>query len=214
MLATLKEYLPLYRPKVVLWFYFEGNDLTDLQSEKRNAILMRYLKDDFNQNLLTRQNDIDEALMDDIEREKALEKAKRVRREENSSRIGGTLREFIKLVNLRQKLRLVHGRDAKELETLSALEGPNIDLFHEILSQAKSRVSAWGGTLYFVYLPGFARYDNYYNMASEKRPRIINLVKMLDVPLIDMDPAFQAQEALCLCSLSVNPGTTLRRVIS
>jgi hypothetical protein len=123
-----------------------------------------------------------------------LEKAKQARREENSSRIGGTLRDFIKLVNLRQKLRLVHGIDAKELETLSALEGPNIDLFHEILSQAKSRVSAWGGTLYFVYLPGFARYDNYYDMASEKRPRIINAVKMLDVPLIDIDPAFQAQE--------------------
>ena len=27
MLATLKEYAALFRPKVVLWFYFEGNDL-------------------------------------------------------------------------------------------------------------------------------------------------------------------------------------------
>src|SRR5262249_34116317 len=87
MLATLKEYLPLYRPKVVLWFYFEGNDLTDLQSEKRNAILMRYLKDDFNQGLLTRQNDIDQALTHDIERQEALEKANQARREEN--RISG-----------------------------------------------------------------------------------------------------------------------------
>ena len=46
MLANLKEYLPLYRPKVVLWFYFEGNDLTNLQTEKKSAILMRYLRDD------------------------------------------------------------------------------------------------------------------------------------------------------------------------
>jgi len=192
MLATLKEYLPLYRPKVVLWFYFEGNDLTDLQIEKRNAILMRYLKDDFNQGLLTRQNDIDQALTHDIERQEALEKANQARREEN--RISGTLREFIKLTNLREQLSLVYGTDAKELEKLSDLEGPNMDLFHEILSQAKSRVSAWGGTLYFVYLPGFARYDNYYDMASEQRSRVINLLRILDIPLIDIDPAFGAQK--------------------
>ena len=194
MLATLKEYLPLYRPKVVLWFYFEGNDLIDLQTEKQSAILMRYLKDDFNQDLLTRQNDIDQALTNDIDREEALEKANQARQEKNSSTVGDTLWEFIKLTNLRQQLSLVYGIDAKELEKLSDLDGPNMDLFHEILSQAKSRVRAWGGTLYFVYLPGFARYDNYYDMASEKRPRIINLVRMLDIPLIDIDPAFQAQE--------------------
>ena len=72
MLATLKEYLPSYRPKVVLWFYFEGNDLTDLQSEKKSGILMRYLKGDFNQGLLARQTDIDQALLDYIDRETAI----------------------------------------------------------------------------------------------------------------------------------------------
>ena len=74
------------------------------------------------------------------------------------------------------------------------MQGENVDLFREILSEAQSRVSAWGGTLYFVYLPGFARYDNYWDMASEERPRIMNLVRMLDIPLIDIDPAFQAQK--------------------
>src|SRR5262249_34029191 len=149
-------------------------------TEKKSGILMRYLKDDFNQDLLTRQKDIDLALTNDIAREEALEKANQARREENSSRISSTLREFIKLTNLRQKLSLIYGIDAPELETLGDLEGPNMDLFHEILSQAKRHVSAWGGTLYFVYLPGFARYDDYYDMASEKRTRVINLIKMLD----------------------------------
>ena len=31
MLATLQEYVSPLKPRIVLWFYFEGNDLIDLQ---------------------------------------------------------------------------------------------------------------------------------------------------------------------------------------
>ena len=89
MLATLKEYLPLLAPKIVLWFYYEGNDLTDLQTEKKSGILMRYLKDDFNQGLLARQSDVDQALTNEIDREEALERAREARRQENSSKVAG-----------------------------------------------------------------------------------------------------------------------------
>ena len=42
MLAGLKEYLAALRPRVVLWFYFEGNDVTkDLFRERRSALLIR-----------------------------------------------------------------------------------------------------------------------------------------------------------------------------
>src|SRR5262249_36055823 len=101
---------------------------------------------------------------------------------------------------LRNRLGLFYGRTSEEAELaelLSDVQGPNLNLFREILSQAKSRVSAWGGTLYFVYLPGFARYGNYRpDVASEERPPIINLLKMLDISLIDVHPVFQAQKDL------------------
>ena len=88
MLATLKEYLPRLAPKIVLWFYYEGNDLTDLQTEKKSAILMRYLKDDFNQGLLARQSDVDQALTNEIDREEASERASasETRREQQQDR--------------------------------------------------------------------------------------------------------------------------------
>jgi hypothetical protein len=38
MLATQSQYLQSVRPKVVLWIYFEGNDLEDLQRERRSAL--------------------------------------------------------------------------------------------------------------------------------------------------------------------------------
>ena len=73
MLATLKEYLPRFTPKIVLWFYYEGNDLTDLQTEKKSAVLMRYLKNDFNRGLLARQSDVDQALTNEIGRQEVIE---------------------------------------------------------------------------------------------------------------------------------------------
>jgi hypothetical protein len=63
MLATLKEYAESLRPKVVLWFYFEGNDLKDLSNERRSPLLSRYLEpNEFSQRLSSRQDEIDRAL--------------------------------------------------------------------------------------------------------------------------------------------------------
>ena len=60
--ATLREYLDT-KVKKVLWIYYEGNDLANLENEKTNDILINYLKDlNFTQNLKFKQNDIDTLL--------------------------------------------------------------------------------------------------------------------------------------------------------
>ena len=58
-LIGLKEYMKSAEPETVLWFYFEGNDLLDLQDEKKNEFIMQYLNTDFSQNLMARQADVD-----------------------------------------------------------------------------------------------------------------------------------------------------------
>ena len=64
-LATLKEYGPILRPKLVLWFYYEGNDLRDLNGwEKNSLLLMKYVSSSFSQHLFERQPEIDRALKD------------------------------------------------------------------------------------------------------------------------------------------------------
>jgi len=193
MLATLKEYLPLFKPKVVLWFYFEGNDLTDLQNEKKSGILMRYLKGDFNQGLLARQNDIDQALIDYIDRETAEAKNKKAKEQNSDVNDVYDLLGFVKLAALRGRLGLIYGNTVKEAELLSDVQGPNVDLFREILSQAKASVSAWGGTLYFVYLPGWDRYTRDPGSATKQRTKVLTLASALGIPIIDVQPAFQAQ---------------------
>ena len=68
-----------------------------------------------------------------------------------------------------------------------------MEIFHDALSQAKRQVSAWGGQLYFVYLPEWARYSNYTSWGETTRDRVFTLVRDLGIPIVDIDAAFQAR---------------------
>ena len=54
-----------------MWIYYEGNDPDDLIKELQSNILNEYLKDlSFSQNLISRQNEIDQITNKIIEKEK------------------------------------------------------------------------------------------------------------------------------------------------
>ncbi|MBI2200639.1 MAG: DUF881 domain-containing protein, partial [Armatimonadetes bacterium] len=65
-LATLKEYLPFVKPKLVFWFYFERNDLNDLRIAMKSPLLRNYLRRGFSQSLFGKQADLDRALAEYI----------------------------------------------------------------------------------------------------------------------------------------------------
>ncbi len=78
-----------------------------------------------------------------------------------------------------------------------------MDLLGEILSQANAFVGAWGGRLYFVYLPAWARYANpasvnkysdhvLYLASLRTRDRVLAFVRGLGLPIIDIHDVFQA----------------------
>ena len=73
-LAALKEYAEPLKPRIVLWLYYV-NDLTDLNSEMQSSILRKYLnEDDYSQNLIFRQEEIDDVLKNYIQSEWTREK--------------------------------------------------------------------------------------------------------------------------------------------
>ena len=192
MLAALEEYLPRFTPKVVLWFYVEGNHVLYLRHEKKSPLLTRYLTDDFTQGLRGRQRDIDKALMDYVEKEQVKQQSERSNSPNNSGNGVKPLLQIIKLPALRQRVGLVYGTRSQNSEELADLES-NMHLFRGILSQAKRRVSGWGGTLYFVYLPDRARYANSDpRVADNERTRILTLAAGLGIRSIDLHTAFQA----------------------
>lgn len=66
-LAALKEYVAPFKPPVVLWWYFEGNDILETQSEKSDAFITQYLEPGFTQSLIGRQDEIDQVRHDYID---------------------------------------------------------------------------------------------------------------------------------------------------
>lgn len=176
-LAAVKEYLPHFKPKVTLWFYFELNDLADLAQETRSGLLKRYLKGNFNQGLITRQTEIDQVLSHYADRKIA-----------EANNRGAYLKDtlnIIKLSTVRTKAGLVSGTSKAESDEL------HIKLFREVLQDARDFVDTWNGMLYFVYLPAWQRYIGR-RATSVDRDAILDLVRGLNIPVIDIHQAFQA----------------------
>jgi hypothetical protein len=191
MLATLEEYLPRFSPKIVLWCYYEGNDLIDLQAERKSRLLRSYLEDGFAQPLLSsRQRDIDRATMAEMPRLENAEERDANLRERNAARY--LLRSILKLTFLRERLGIVSETDRSSSEMAADFDGPNFDVFRQIVSRANTKVSAWGGEMYFVYLPEWARYTKYQSGGKLKRDSVLKMVRDLGIRTIDIDPVFRS----------------------
>jgi hypothetical protein len=215
MLATLKEYAERLRPKVVLWFYFEGNDLLDLGDEKKSFLLRRYLTDGFSQGLSARQAEIDRGLLNYL---KEVSGSHRLwsKLEEITALVGhgdrlsgdarsGMLRHgiegIIKLGELRERLGLIQGIESRSLSIDRAAANDSrarrmkesMDLFQAILWSAKNSVSAWGGNLYFIYLPSRDRYDHKGTGPQPDRDRVLQVATTVGLPIIDMHNIFMKQ---------------------
>jgi PAS domain S-box-containing protein len=211
MLATLKEYAEIVKPKVVLWFYFEGNDLGDLRRERQNSILMHYLANkEFSQGLVNRQAEIDHALAAYLQNVpktswsiKLKEISERIKKTETLPQL---FTNIVKLNKLRERLGLVYG--AKPTSPLHERavprsdEVPQIKLLFDVLSQAKKSVGEWGGSLYFIYLPARYRYDPSDSGPVRARYAVLQTANKAGLPVIDMHPIFMAQkDPLSLFSL-------------
>jgi hypothetical protein len=182
-LAAMKEFLPLFRPKVTLWFYLELNDQLDLIHEKRSPLLMRYLRENFDQGLITRQAEIDRALTQFVEARKELAEDGKIR-----ARLTDVI-AFIKLSTVRRKLGLIHGT-SRSVPSFRPDELPS-GLFREILQNARALVKSWSGTLYFVYLPAWYRYASP-DSVDDNREAVLALARGLGLAVIDIHETFEA----------------------
>jgi len=189
-LAILREYVESLKPRIVLWMYFSGNDLNkDIEKERTNAILLRYLDKNYRQNLLSLQTVIDQYLINYVDRRIG----ERVIRTQNTD-IVTLLSNFLFLRQLRIKLKLAFIPPRKSSET-QLVESPHYDfnLFRIILTLARDTIASWGGKLYFVYLPSYQFIANPTRGNNQLAyNQILALIKNLEIPLIDICPKFLA----------------------
>jgi hypothetical protein len=170
-LARIKEYLTVLHPRIVLWFHSESNDLIDLRSERRQPMLMRYLNEEFTQNLFERQGEIDVTLTGYFEERFENYSSQQRSRKRKPPTLTTRLFRCLRLWHLRVRL----GRNHTFQKSL----------FVKVLQEAKKTISSFGGKLYFVYLPDYQRYYDRRTVAAYKRNQVIAAVKSCDIPLID-----------------------------
>ena len=190
-LATLRDYGPSLQPQVVLWFFFEGNDLTELAQEQHSPLLRRYLQSDFRQPLLQWQTEIDQALAAFLHARMAAVQPAGPPQEAFSTQLRRALvllEELVTLGPLRDRLGLAYGayRHAEDPSAQALM-----DVFEHALREGKKAVESWGGRLYFVYLPDRDRYVRPPG-ARSSRAHVLRIVQNLGMRLIDLDHAFRA----------------------
>jgi hypothetical protein len=169
-LASLKEYAEPLEPKIVIWIYFV-NDFENLINEMQSSILRNYLnEDDYSQNLISRQEEIDDVLINYVQNEW---QKKREEREERDRLLTHPIIIITKLYNLRKKINLI--------ATSTSTSTP---IFKDILQKSKQMVSGWGGKMYFVYLSDFVRYST--GNEDPNRNFVIQTATELDIPIIDI----------------------------
>ena len=141
---------------------------------------MKYLNEDFTQDLYSRQLEIDKKLKIYIRfAEKESQKEIFVTKKVSEKFLA--YKKIIRLQILRDKMALDRGLDF------------GIDpLFEKIMIDAKDFVKKWNGKLYFVYLPDKERYGEGNNKDERylKRSQVIELINNLDIPIIDIHKDF------------------------
>lgn len=200
-LATIAEYVPILRPRQVLWLYFR-NDLPDLELERTSPLLMKYVDDpSYSQRLADSQPAIDGTLRKAV---LAME-GKNDRWPAALSKVGLTRRSrtpvWLQDLVMRKRdsswsavLRLDHLYDGLGVggdPEIKGLPGEPA-LFRRVLERARSIVDAAGGQLVFVYLPDLWPLAGR-DLDHPERARVLDTVRALGLPLVDVHAALRAR---------------------
>jgi hypothetical protein len=189
-LGVLREYAAPIQPSLIVWMFFEGNDLETVGVE-RSGFAGSYLDPAFTQHLRTRQRDIDQALgarLDSIARSFLPD-------------IGERLKRLISLREVRARLALnLRAREGVIPDSGSGVDG-DVAILSHVLARAASEASAWGGTVLFVYLPERPRFaDEMRGIPEGSRPghysareRVLRAASAAGMQTLDMTPAFAAR---------------------
>ncbi len=188
-LATLREYVAPLEPETVLWFYYEGNDLYNMDRESRDSVLMRYLTDSgFSQGLLERRDEI-QPLMEDFA-EAGIE---RTQAEGTTTTLGDYawyLRKHpvFQFLTFHQLLGRLHLFPTPE----ETMDTGDVHLLGRIFESAKHTVDSWGGDLHVVYLCQKKRFGRWYK-PSPHRDQVLRILDDLGVQVVDGCEIFGAE---------------------
>ncbi len=199
-LATIREYLPAVKPKIVLWLYVPNDLGIDLGIERGSDILRRYLLPGYTQSLRQRQPEVDSALKPFL----AARLTREMQEEPTLVRRG---RDHLTGLNLRHWLKLkldaaLRPPPAAEPAVMdyerAGGPGPVLLKMHdEALAAARDTVRSWGGQLRFVLVPDSRMFAGRKPRPGAMPPEVYKTqllarVAALGIPTIDLHETFAA----------------------
>ena len=190
--AILREYLPK-NSKKILFFYYEGNDLTELKEEMKNKILIKYLDNkNFKQNLISKQKFVDtmyDKNFDKILNNYFLEKENLNKKFEKNSNIN--FQFFIDLLKLQKTSNLF--KYLFNNKKIKSFDQNKVLYFEKIIKEIKEFADSNNSELVFVYLPEWSRYYShkyYKNIFLNYNERyyfeIIKILEQNKINIIDI----------------------------
>jgi hypothetical protein len=211
--ATLKEFLPSQKPQFVFWIYYEGNDLTELETERKESFLKNYIDSSFSFGLKNHQSEVNDQLKDFIGKEiekrssigitcENVDLAQKVEvlLRPCSEKILGCNDDVVSLKGWKYLFQKGWNRVQPHFLRLFPTSHPDYRPFHHrdfkplyellitLLGQAKNTVESWGGKLIFVYLPDVRENKKLGMFEKEIKERVLKM----GMPFVDGNLVFQS----------------------
>ena len=190
-LGVLSEYGKFLKPKNIYYLFYEGNDLNDLLDEKE-TFLINYIDNTFSQNLYHSNDQVIkfleeyESLFFSILPSMISKAEKNTNYEINNDK--RFIENFIDVIELQNLKRVILPRDAFYFKN----EKLDYLLFEKSIVEMKNRANSWGGKFYFVFLPSWTRYNNFFSLSDKyKKKNISKIMENNEIKFIDMDEVFK-----------------------
>jgi len=182
--AVFKEYAKYFKPKDIFFFYYEGNDLMDLEREKKNYHLKKYLKKNYSQDLFNNNDKVIKSL--NILEKKTLEFYNQEKNKVDRVKKKIDLIDISELQKLREILRIDFSRPKYDFE-----------LFEDLFINIKKDAENWNGKINVVYIPSWGRYNPKYNFegnnskyAFKQKDKLKHILDNLNINVVDIDELF------------------------
>jgi hypothetical protein len=190
-LASIREYLPAVKPRLVLWLFGEVHTPEYLEGETHNAFLLRYLDPSFSQGLAEKQGRIDHAVANYFDRG--------IRDEEARRSLAHRAQDFAALKDTRMLMYYFVTARSSQPKSQGEFDA---GLYERALIAGVTTVSHWGGTVAVVYWPDSSRYPSGPGYSpknaqalDEARDRILTIARRNGIPAIDLSHSFPEKDA-------------------
>ena len=191
-LAVLKEFGKIYKPKHVMYLYYENNSLDVLKWEENDDHLIEYLKEnrinDYVKKIQKSKNFFSKVEEESLEITKY--KLKQNQKKETNVSYLRNIQDIIEINILKNRLRNFFNNRRNNYD---------LSLFNEIVKKMNSETKKWDGDFTFVYIPSWDRFFNKnsnLNTIINLRSEIINNIKNEKINTLDTTEFFLKSENL------------------